>query len=82
MKLHARGSEEQHGLDWSRGYAANLVINSCRRLVNCEGKKPGKYFWRKLKMRTCPTGVSGAIRMMANGMNVRRSLAVRRSACT
>ena len=50
--------------------------------MNCEGKKPGKYFWRKLKMSTWPTGVSGAIRMTAKGMKVSRSLAVRRSACT
>ena len=64
------------------GAMAHLVMSSCRREVNCEGKKPGKYFWRKLKMRTWPTGVSGAIRMMAKGMKVRRSLAVRRSACT
>ena len=57
-------------------------MSSWRREVNCDGKKPGKYFCRKLKMRTWPTGVSGAIRMMAKGMNVRRSLVVRRSACT
>ena len=61
---------------------AHLVMSSWRREVNCEGKKPGKYFCRKLKMSTWPTGVSGAIRMIAKGMKVSRSLAVRRSACT
>lgn len=57
-------------------------MSSWRREVNCEGKKPGKYFWIKLKISTWPTGVSGAIRMIANGMKVSRSLAVLRSACT
>ena len=36
----------------------------------------------KLKTRTWPIGVMGAIRTMANGMKVSTSLAVRRSACT
>lgn len=57
-------------------------MSSWRRVVNWEGKKPGKYFCRKLKMSTWPTGVSGAIRMTAKGMNVRTSLAVLRRAIT
>ena len=36
----------------------------------------------KLNTRTWPTGLMGAIRMMANGMKVRMSLAVLRMACT
>ena len=57
-------------------------MSVCRLAVNWLGKKPGKYFCMKLKIRTWPTGVSGAIRIMAKGMKVRRSRAVRRSACT
>jgi len=57
-------------------------MSSWRLVVNWEGKKPGKYFWMKLKTSTWPTGVMGAIRMMAKGMKVRTSRAVRRMACT
>lgn len=59
-----------------------LVMSSCRRVENWEGKKPGKYLCMKPKMSTCPTGVRGAIRIMVNGTNIRRSHAVRRSAWT
>lgn len=61
---------------------AHLVMSSCRLVENWEGKKPGKYLWMNPKMRTCPTGVRGAIRMMVNGTNMRTSQAVRRSAWT
>ena len=36
----------------------------------------------KLNTKTCPTGLMGAIRMMAKGMKVRMSRAVRLIACT
>lgn len=47
-----------------------------------DGKKPGKYFWRKEKTMTWPTGVMGASMMMVNGTITKMSWAVRRRVCT
>lgn len=55
---------------------------SFRKASACRVRPPGKYFCMKPKIKTWPTGVSGAMRMTAKGMKVSRSRAVRRRACT
>ena len=59
-----------------------FFISSCLRPENCDGNSAGKYLWMNEKMSTCPTGVSGMMRMMMNGTNVKMSSAVRRMVCT
>mmetsp|Transcript_6670 Transcript_6670/g.28439 ORF Transcript_6670/g.28439 Transcript_6670/m.28439 type:complete len:319 (-) Transcript_6670:1026-1982(-) len=59
-----------------------FFISSCRRPLNCDGNNAGKYRWMKEKISTCPTGVSGMMRMMMNGTKVKMSSVVRRMVCT